>query len=208
MPLSTEPQVHLWTRNEYYKMAEAGLFDGKHVELIQGQVIEMTPTGSLHATAVALAARRLEKAFGAGYFVRWQMPLVVSHNTELEPDLAIVRGDVRDYRDSHPTTAALVVEVSETSLLHDRTQKAGIYARAGIADYWVLNLNDRQLEVHRKPQANTVSDPPEVPPHSAQPRGDMFPVFSYTDVTVLSERDSVNPLAAPQERVAVANLLP
>ena len=77
MPLSTEPQVHLWTRNEYYKMAEAGLFDGKHVELIQGQVIEMTPTGSLHATAVALAARRLEKAF-AGYFVRWQMPLVVS----------------------------------------------------------------------------------------------------------------------------------
>jgi len=76
-------------------MAEAGLFDGKHVELIEGQVIEMTPPGSLHATAVALAARRLEKAFGAGYFVRWQMPLVVSQNTELEPDLAMVRGDVR-----------------------------------------------------------------------------------------------------------------
>ena len=192
MPLSTEPQVHLWTRNEYYKMAEVGLFEGKHVELIEGQVIEMTPTGSLHATAVALAARRLEKAFGAGYFVRWQMPLVVTQNTELEPDLAIVRGDVRDYKDSHPTTAALIVEVAESSLLHDRTKKAEIYARAGIADYWILNLNDRQLEVHRNPQASSI-----------EPSG-----FGYRDVTVLTENDVVSPLGAPQEIIAVEDLLP
>src|SRR2546427_11409423 len=192
MPLSTEPQVHLWTRNEYYKMAEVGIFEGKHVELIEGQVIEMTPTGSLHATAVALAARRLEKAFGAGYFVRWQMPLVVTQNTELEPDLAIVRGDVRDYKDSHPTTAALIVEVAESSLLHDRTKKAEIYARAGIADYWILNLNDRQLEVHRNPQASSI-----------EPSG-----FGYRDVTVLTENDVVSPLGAPQEIIAVEDLLP
>ena len=192
MPLSTEPQVHLWTRNEYYKMAEVGLFEGKHVELIEGQVIEMTPTGSLHATAVALAARRLEKAFGAGYFVRWQMPLVVTQNTELEPDLAIVRGDVRDYKDSHPTTAALIVEVADSSLLHDRTKKAEIYARAGIADYWILNLNDRQLEVHRNPQASSI-----------EPSG-----FGYRDVTVLTENDVVGPLGAPQEIIAVEDLLP
>ena len=192
MPLSTEPQVHLWTRSEYYKMAEVGLFEGKHVELIEGQVIEMTPTGSLHATAVALAARRLEKAFGAGYFVRWQMPLVVTQNTELEPDLAIVRGDVRDYKDSHPTTAALIVEVADSSLLHDRTKKAEIYARAGIADYWILNLNDRQLEVHRNPQASSI-----------EPSG-----FGYRDVTVLTENDVVSPLGAPQEIIAVEDLLP
>ena len=192
MPLSTEPQVHLWTRSEYYKMAEVGLFEGKHVELIEGQVIEMTPTGSLHATAVALAARRLEKAFGAGYFVRWEMPLVVTQNTELEPDLAIVRGDVRDYKDSHPTTAALIVEVAESSLLHDRTKKAEIYARAGIADYWILNLNDRQLEVHRNPQASSI-----------EPSG-----FGYRDVTVLTENDVVSPLGAPQEIIAVEDLLP
>jgi len=173
-------------------MAEVGLFEGKHVELIEGQVIEMTPTGSLHATAVALAARRLEKAFGAGYFVRWQMPLVVTQNTELEPDLAIVRGDVRDYKDSHPTTAALIVEVAESSLLHDRTKKAEIYARAGIADYWILNLNDRQLEVHRNPQASSI-----------EPSG-----FGYRDVTVLTENDVVSPLGAPQEIIAVEDLLP
>jgi Uma2 family endonuclease len=173
-------------------MAEVGLFEGKHVELIEGQVIEMTPTGSLHATAVALAARRLEKAFGAGYFVRWQMPLVVTQNTELEPDLAIVRGYLRDYKDSHPTTAALIVEVAESSLLHDRTKKAEIYARAGIADYWILNLNDRQLEVHRNPQASSI-----------EPSG-----FAYRDVTVLTENDVVSPLGAPQEIIAVADLLP
>src|SRR5438093_10187695 len=128
----TEPQVHRWTRSDYYKMAEAGLLEDKRVELIEGQVIEMTPTGSLHATAVVLAARRLERVFGAGYFARWQMPLAVMPNTELEPDLAIVKGHVRDYKDSHPKTAALIVEVAESSLIQDRTKKAEIYGRAGI----------------------------------------------------------------------------
>ncbi len=188
----TEPQVHRWTRSDYYKMAEAGLFEGKHVELIEGQVIEMTPTGSLHATAVVLAARRLERIFGAGYFVRWQMPLVVMANTELEPDLAIVKGNVRDYKDSHPKTAALVVEVADTSLIHDRTKKAEIYARAGIPDYWILNLHDRQLEVHRNPA------PGEGEPSAA----------GYRNIVVLAESGFVTALAVPDQAVSVADLLP
>jgi Uma2 family endonuclease len=188
----TEPQVHRWTRSDYYKMAEAGLLEDKHVELIEGQVIEMTPTGSLHATAVVLAARRLERVFGAGYFVRWQMPLAVMPNTELEPDLAIVKGHVRDYKDSHPKTAALIVEVAEASLIQDRTKKAEIYARAGIPDYWILNIPDRQLEVHRNPQLS-----------------DRNPsVGGYRDITVLAESGFVNPVAAPDEAISVADLLP
>lgn len=187
-----EPRAHLWTRGEYYKMAEAGLFEGRHVELIEGQVIEMSPMGSLHATAVALTARALEKAFGQGYFVRWQIPLAASEISEPEPDVAVIAGDVRDYREAHPTTAFLIVEIADTSLAYDRTHKASVYAKAGIADYWVVNLIDRQLEVRRNPL-----------PDAAQPFG-----FGYADVKILSAADSISPLSMPQATVAVADLLP
>src|SRR6476646_3047533 len=96
MSVLTEPQVHLWTRSEYDKMAELGFFEGKHVELIEGQVIEMSPMGSLHATAVALAANAAEPAFGPSYFARWQMPFDVGEYSEPEPDVAIVAGAIRD----------------------------------------------------------------------------------------------------------------
>ncbi len=187
-----EPQVHLWTRGEYYRMAEMGLFRGKHVELVEGQVIEMSPMGSLHATAVALTARRLEKAFGQGYFVRWQMPLEVGETSEPEPDVAVIAGDVRDYRGAHPATAALIVEVADTSLTYDRTEKASLYAKTGILDYWILNLIDRQIEAHRNPV-----------PDAAQSFG-----FGYTDVRMIPWTDSVASLAAPQAIIAVVDLLP
>ncbi|OGG43665.1 MAG: hypothetical protein A3F84_25800 [Candidatus Handelsmanbacteria bacterium RIFCSPLOWO2_12_FULL_64_10] len=192
MPLLTEPQIHLWTRGEYYKMAEAGLFEGRHVELIEGRVVEMSPMGSLHATAVALTARALEKAFGQGYFVRWQMPLAAGETSEPEPDVAVIAGDVRDYREAHPTTAVLIVEVADTSLAYDRFEKASLYARAGIPDYWVLNLIDRQFEVRRNRG-----------PDAAQPFG-----FGYADVKVLSSVDSITPLSMPQATVSVTDLLP
>ena len=192
MPLLTEPQIHLWTRGEYYKMAEAGLFEGRHVELIEGRVVEMSPMGSLHATAVALTARALEKAFGQGYFVRWQMPLAAGETSEPEPDVAVIAGDVRDYREAHPTTAVLIVEVADTSLAYDRFEKASLYARAGIPDYWVLNLIDRQFEVRRNRG-----------PDASQPFG-----FGYADVKVLSSVDSITPLSMPQATVSVTDLLP
>lgn len=192
MELLIEPRAHLWTRGEYYKMAEAGLFEGRHVELTEGQVIEMSPMGSQHATAVALTARALEKAFGQGYFVRWQMPLAASEISEPEPDAAVIAGDVRDYREAHPTTAVLIVEVADTSLGYDRTHKASVYAKAGIIDYWIVNLIDRQLEVHRSPGTD-----------AARPFG-----FGYADVKILSSVDSITTLSAPRATVVVANLLP
>jgi Uma2 family endonuclease len=192
MELLIEPRAHLWTRGEYYKMAEAGLFEGRHVELIEGQVIEMSPMGSLHATAVALTARVLEKAFGQDAFVRWQMPLATGETSEPEPDVAVVAGDVRDYRGAHPATAIVVVEVADTSLAYDRTHKASVYAKAGIADYWTVNLIDRQLEVHRGPRID-----------AARPFG-----FGYADVKILSSADSISPLSAPQVTIRVADLLP
>jgi len=192
MNILAEPQVHLWTRDEYYKMAEVGLFEGKAVELIEGQVIEMSPMGSRHATAITLIARVLERAFGEGYFIRWQMPLAIDEKSEPEPDVAVVAGHVRDYKDAHPTTAALIVEVAETSLEYDRTIKGSLYAKAGIADYWIVNLNDRQLEVYRTPVANAVY------PGS----------FGYADKVILTTAASVSPLVAQQMKVPVSDLLP
>jgi Uma2 family endonuclease len=192
MALLVEPHVHQWTRDEYYKMAEAGLFDGKHVELIEGQVIEMSPMGSLHITAVTLAGDVLRQVFVTGYFVRVQGPLDCGELSEPAPDVAAITGNVRDYTDAHPTTAALIVEVADTSLAYDRTTKASLYAKAGIADYWIINLIERQLEVYRHPTVD-----------AAQPYG-----FGYAEVTVRTAAARVAPLAMPQAHIAVADVFP
>ena len=192
MRLLDPPQVHQWTRDEYYKMAEAGLFEGKHVELIEGRIIEMSPMGSAHATSVSLVGDAFRSGFGHGFFVRSQMPLDLGDLSEPEPDIAVVPGKARDYTNAHPKTAVLIVEVSESSLDYDRTEKASLYAEAGIPDYWVLNLIDRRLEVRRDP----APDPNEL-------YG-----FGYKKVTILYAGDLVSPLAVPQASIAVADLLP
>jgi Uma2 family endonuclease len=192
MGLVVEPQAHRWTHSEYYKMSEVGLFDGQHVELIEGEVIEMSPMGSYHRTSVLLTVEALRRVFGQGYFVSTQCPLDLGEISEPELDVAVVVGEICDYKEVHPTTAVLIVEVVDTSLRDDRTTKASLYAKAGIRDYWVLNLIHRRLEVRRKPVAN-----------ETQPFG-----FGYAEVTILTETDVVTPLAAGQAVIAVADLLP
>jgi Uma2 family endonuclease len=192
MALLVEPRVHRWTRSEYYKMAEVGLFDGKHVELLEGQVIEMSPMGSRHRTAVILAGDALRQVFRQGYFVSTQCPLDFSEITEPEPDVAVIAGQVRDYAEAHPTTAVLIVEVADTSLTYDRTTKASLYAKAGMVEYWILNLVDRQLEVHRTPVAD-----------ATQPYG-----FGYAAITIRMATEVVTPLTMPQAAIAVAEVLP
>jgi Uma2 family endonuclease len=173
-------------------MAQLGLFAGKRVELIEGQVIDMSPMGSLHATAVALAARSVEPAFGRGYFARWQMPFAIGDISEPEPDLAIVAGDIRDYAADHPTTAMLIIEVADTSLTYDRETKGSLYAKAGILDYWIINLVDRQVEVYRQP----VNDE------------DALYGYAYADKVIYREHDTITPLAQPGTTIAVSDLLP
>ncbi len=186
------PQVHLWTRQEYQQMAALGLFTHQRVELIEGQVVDMSPMGSEHATAVTLAAHTITRAFGAGYVVRWQMPFGVGALSEPEPDVAVIVGDARDYTAAHPTAAVLLVEVADTSLAYDRTEKASLYAKAWVTDYWLLNLVQRQLEVHRDPVAD-----------STAPYG-----FRYAMTIVYATTEQVTPLALPHIRIAVAEMLP
>jgi Uma2 family endonuclease len=173
-------------------MANIGLFDGKRVELIEGEIFEMSPQLSRHAALVGVVSDVLEEAFGQGYCARTQVPLDVGEISDPEPDVAIVTGEHKDYMDTHPTTAHLIVEISDSTLSLDRNHKASLYAKAGIADYWIVNLVDRQLEVHRIPAAD-----------ASKPYG-----FGYQDVTILKETHSVSPLAAPQATIAVADLLP
>lgn len=187
-----EPRVHRWTRQEYYRMADAGLFNSKRVELIGGQIFEMSAMNSPHATAVTLTLDALREVFKTGWVVRTQMPLDIDEDSLPEPDVAVVRGKARDYKAVHPRTSALVVEVADSSLDYDQNYKASLYARAGIADYWIVNLAERRLEVYRKPVKDKTSD---------------FG-FSYADVKYFRRGDSVRPLAKPRAVIAVADLLP
>ena len=182
-----------WTRDEYYQMLDLGWFQDRRVELIGGEVLEMPAQKNLHAMGIGLTEKALELAFRPNHWVRVQMSLDLSPLSIPDPDLAVVPGIfVLRIRTPIPRPALLVVEVSETTLAFDRNAKGSLYAAAGLHEYWIVNLVQRQLEVHRAPGA----DPAAL--HGA----------SYWDRAILDPVDSVAPLAAPQSRSLVADLLP
>ncbi|NBC17982.1 MAG: Uma2 family endonuclease [Bacteroidetes bacterium] len=179
-------QTHRWTRREYERMGETGILaPDARTELIDGAIIEMSPQSSYHAATVSLAQETLRHAFGDGYTVRVQLPLALGATSEPEPDLAVVPGTPRDYVEAHPAEAALVVEVADTSLDFDRSRKAAVYARAALADYWIINLRDHCVEVYR------------------DPRGGL-----YGAKQTLASGEVLAPLARPETPIAVADLLP
>ena len=182
-----------WTRAEYDRLVAQGVFDpGAPVELLDGELVVREPQGSYHFTTIALAARAIERLFGPGWTVRQQAPISLDDQSEPEPDLAVVRGEPLDFLAQHPTRPVLVVEVAESSLELDRDVKGGLYARAGLAEYWIINLRNRSLEVL----------------HSPMPEPSSLTGWRYRDVSVLSARDRVAPLALDGRSVAVADLLP
>jgi Uma2 family endonuclease len=184
-------QIKRWTRREYDRMAEAGIFSqDDRVQLIDGDIVSMTPQNSPHASAIGKTERALERLFGSNVWVRVQMPLIVDPDSEPEPDLVVVPGTPDDYRDEHPRSALLVVEVSDTTLALDRDRKRAIYARAGIQEYWIVNLAESCLEVYR--------DPVAVPGQ----------VSVYRSSQKLPPSESIAPLAVSTATVAVGNLLP
>ena len=137
---------HLWSRSEYERMAEAGIFEpGVRMELIDGEILDMAPQGTRHFTAIRLIEDALRAIFGDGWDIRTQGPLAIDDRSEPEPDVALVRGAPRDFRDAHPDSASLVVEVADTSLGFDRLRKKRLYARTGIQEYWIVDLGAGQL---------------------------------------------------------------
>jgi Uma2 family endonuclease len=160
VPTTTAPTTHRWTREEYHDLAEAGfLGEDDPVELIEGEIIRMSPQNTPHAVAVRLVRRVLQRIFpGNEYLVDEQLPLALGPHSEPEPDVSVVEGHPRDFLDDHPSSALLVVEVAEASLQFDRTRKRTLYARHDLPEYWIVNLADQQLEVHRGPAGESYAE--------------------------------------------------
>jgi Uma2 family endonuclease len=136
------PQPRKWSREEYYHLGNLGFFRNQRVERIGGAIMVRSPQTWPHASTTDRVAVVLRGGFGPAAWVRTEMPLEFGLTSDPEPDVSVVPGRIEDYTD-HPTTALLVVEVSDTSLAFDRGDKASLYAAAGIADYWIVNLNER-----------------------------------------------------------------
>ena len=191
-PAAHEEKLRRWRRAEYDRLVDLGMFTGERIELLDGALVVREPQGSPHAAIVDHVGRVLTAAFGPGWYPRLHAPLALDDDSEPEPDVAIVPGEPRDYIPAHPSTAALVVEVADSSLRLDRRLKAGLYARAGIPDYWIVNLAERALEVHRDPA-----------PAASRQLG-----WAYRSITRLVPPGVVSPLAAPRAIIPVADLLP
>ena len=181
------------TRARYDRLVDVGIFGPEdRVELLDGLLIAREPQGERHATVVALVRAALERAFGRGYHVREEKPVALDERSEPEPDIVVVPGGPRDYLTGHPSRPVLIVEVAETSLKLDRLRKGGLYARAGITEYWIVNLVGEVLEVYR--------DPVRAPSGQGG--------WKYDSVRLLRRHAVVTPLAAPRARIRVAALLP
>jgi Uma2 family endonuclease len=175
-----------WTREEYDRLVAAGAFrTGTRVQLVQGEIVEMTPQSAAHATALLRLDKALQIIYRDTHHVRPQLPLSLGALSEPEPDIAVVAGSLEDYRESHPTTAVLVVEVADTTLHFDRTRKLGMYAEALVPEYWIVNVADGVLEVYREPEG-----------------------LRYRTALRLGPDETVTPASAPGARLIVRDLLP
>ena len=190
MPASAV-RTRRWSRIEYERLVDLGMFAGERLELLDGVLVLREPQNAPHATAVQAALDILRRVFGPGWSVRPQLPVALDDDSEPEPDMAVVPGSYRDYRSGHPSRPVLVVEIADSTLMRDR-RKGGLYARAGVRDYWIVNLIEEVLEIYRQPFRS---------------RGSRFG-WVYAETQGFPRGNVVTPLAAPDARVSVDDLLP
>jgi Uma2 family endonuclease len=181
-----------WTADEFYRLLDLGFFQGQRVELIEGIILQMAAQKNFHLAAITKTEYALAPVFGSGYWIRAQGSLDLSPLSVPDPDIAVIKGSPFTPTLQNPKSALLVVEVSDTTLASDQGNKGSLYSASGIADYWIINLVDRQVEVYRNP----VPDASEV-----------FG-WRYDHVQFFGPGEFVVPLAAPQSKVAVDDLLP
>ncbi len=179
-----------WTRAEVQALENAGVLAGQHVELIAGELLDKMGKNRAHVNATTRLRLWMERVFGAE-FVGCEAPIEVAPHdqslSEPEPDLIALNrsSDPFTLQTPPPSSVALVVEVADSSLALDLTIKAQLYARAAVADYWVLDINGRRLIVHREPEAG-----------------------HYRSVIAYSDQEEVAPLAAPASMFAVGSAFP
>ena len=193
MNIDDSPRTRRWTRIEYERLIDEGIFgEDEHLELLDGLLVVREPQGSRHGAAVAALSAVLARAFGPGFHVRPQLALALDDTSEPEPDIVVLRGGAWDYIRAHPSAPVLVVEIAETSLELDREYKSRIYARAGMAEYWIINLLESVIEIYRQPGATADT-----------PFG-----WRYESAQRLVPGATISPLSAPEVSIAVGDLLP
>ncbi|CAN5923366.1 hypothetical protein BH11MYX4_BH11MYX4_55950 [soil metagenome] len=139
------------SRDLYDRMVSLGLLDGAHVELLHGAIIEMSPNDPRHASPVDELNAILVPALLSRARVRIQQPFLAADDSEPEPDVAVV--PLGDYHLGHPDQALLLIEIAASSLRKDRLVKAPLYAASSVREYWIVNVPERVIEVHRGPTA-------------------------------------------------------
>src|SRR5262245_35033488 len=188
---SSSASRKVWTLDEFHLLCGLPKFENRRMILVEGEILDMPNPSPPHDIGIGQTDEALRLAFGGDYWIRVQMALVLGQSTDPMPDLSVVPGPRKKYT-LHPTTALLVVEVSESSLGYDTREKANLYAAGGISDYWVLDLNNRCLHVFR-----------DAIPDAEEPFG-----VRYKAHTTHGTGDMVSPLTAPSAKIAVADLLP
>jgi Uma2 family endonuclease len=182
-------QLKFWTVQEYHRMAELGILDAnERTELIAGQIILMVAKGTPHVLTLRILASELETLLSnQAVFISTQDPIHLNNSSEPEPDLAIVKCTAFDYAAQHPQPQdiCLIVEVADSTLKYDCEVKDKLYAQANITDYWVIDIPHRQVHIFRDPT----------------------PV-GYTSHLILTEPQTVSPLAAPDVVLSITSILP
>ncbi len=190
-PLS--PQAgDLWpvTREIYASMVDAGIFHCEKVELIRGRIIQMPPMGLPHGLSLIKSTEAIRGVFPPARFtVRSQMQFEAADASNPEPDICVVEGKPGTTA-AHPTSALLVIEISETSLAYDRNEKGPLYAESGVQDYWIINLADSVIEIYRNP-------------HPIAGGG-----HAYNPAIIKRPGELFDPLASPRAMIDPKDLLP
>ena len=187
VPMPADVDKRRFTADEYQRMGEAGILgEDDRVELIDGEIVTMSPIGSPHSAAVDRITQRLILRLGERAIVRVQSPVRLDTYSEPQPDITVLRARDDFYRSAHPhaSDVLLVIEVAETSLRYDREVKAPLYARAGIVEYWLVDLSGGTVTCHASPQNG-----------------------SFRDVAVHRPGESVSPRSLPGVAIAVDDLI-
>ncbi len=178
----------LFSVDEYHRMAEAGIFsEDDRVELIEGEIVEMAAIGNRHILCVREFNNLVTPKLGSAAVIDVQSPLRIGDYSEPEPDLMLLRRRADSYRSGIPTPedVLLLVEVADSSLYFDRGTKVPLYARSGVREVWVINLDAEEIEVYRQPSET-----------------------GYGEVRSFRQGETLFPEALPDLRLEVSSLLP
>ena len=183
-----EAQIRLWSISDYHQMIEAGILDeDDRVELLEGKIVCMSPQRPFHAASVQRSSRLLFKLLSDRAEIRVQLPVILGNDSEPEPDLAVVRFDADEYSFRHPEVPDiyLLIEVADSTIAKDRNQKARIYAKNRVLEYWILDLQKRQVYVFRQPEEGI-----------------------YREKLILNSDDSITMQAFPDVAIALNDMFP